>query len=63
MVIDTKQTNSQRSTGRNVDVESFSLTGVIDVSDLPTTRVPELAADTDVYIERRGGRTYLVPAN
>lgn len=35
--------------------------GTVDVSDVPAARVPEVARDADVYLERRGGRTYLVP--
>lgn len=41
---------------------------VLDVSDVPATRVAEYAreaalnyeADADVYLEHRGGRTFLV---
>jgi hypothetical protein len=40
-----------------------ALPGAVDVSDVPTRQVTDVAADTDVYLERRGGRTYLVPAN
>jgi hypothetical protein len=40
-----------------------ALPGAVDVSDLTAGRVNAVAADTDVYLKRRGGRTYLVPAN
>lgn len=35
--------------------------GVLEVSDLPTTRVQRYAREAeDVYFERKGGRTFLV---
>lgn len=35
--------------------------GVLEVSDLRTTRVQEYAQEaSDVYFERKGGRTFLV---
>lgn len=37
-------------------------TGVMDISELPTDRVQAVATDEDVYLERRGDRTFLVPA-
>jgi hypothetical protein len=37
--------------------------GVVDVSRVPTAQVEQLARDTDVHLERRGGRTYLVTAD
>jgi hypothetical protein len=40
-----------------------ALPGAVDVSGLSAGRVSAVAADTDVYLKRRGGRTYLVPAN
>jgi hypothetical protein len=45
------------------DRETDSLPGALDVSELTAGRVTEVAAEADVYLERRGGRTYLVPAN
>ncbi len=34
---------------------------VLEISDLPVSRILEFAGDTgDVYFERRGGRTFLV---
>ena len=36
--------------------------GVMDISEMPTDRVRAVANDADVYLERRGGKTYLVPA-
>jgi hypothetical protein len=45
------------------DRETTSLPGAVDISDLPAGRVPEIAAGSEVYLKRRGGRTYLVPAN
>lgn len=35
--------------------------GVVDVSGLPTTRVQNAQTAGDVYFERKGGRTFLVP--
>jgi hypothetical protein len=37
--------------------------GVVDVSGLTAAEVPRVVGDEDVHLERRGGRTYLVPAN
>ncbi|MFW5964474.1 MAG: hypothetical protein ACOCQM_06380 [Natronomonas sp.] len=35
--------------------------GVLEVSDLPATRVQRYAREADdVYFERKGGRTFLV---
>ena len=34
---------------------------VLEISDLPVSRIQEFAADAgDVHFERRGGRTFLV---
>lgn len=55
MAIDTIHTRPDR--------DRHTLPGAVDVSELPAGRVPEIAADEEVYLERRGGRTYLVPAN
>lgn len=34
---------------------------VLEISDLPVSRIPSFAADAgDVHFERRGGRTFLV---
>jgi len=55
MAIDTIHTRPNR--------DRRPLPGAVDVSDLPAGRVPEIAAEAEVYLERRGGRTYLVPAN
>lgn len=55
MAIDTIHTRPDR--------QRDPLPGAVDVSELPAGRVPEIAADAEVYLERRGGRTYLVPAN
>lgn len=39
----------------------LSHNGVIEVSDLPTTRVQRYAREAEnAYFERKGGRTYLV---
>lgn len=37
--------------------------GVVEVSDLPTTRVEDYAGELDdVYFERKGGKTFLISA-
>lgn len=36
--------------------------GIVDISDVPASEVSDFAAEKNVYLERRGGRTYLVPA-
>lgn len=35
--------------------------GIMDISEMPTDKVRAIATD-DVYLERRGTRTFLVPA-
>jgi hypothetical protein len=47
-----------RTTSRD---EGDRTTGVMDISEMPTDRVRAVATDEDVYLERRGGKTFLVP--
>lgn len=35
--------------------------GIMDISELPTDHVRAVATNEDVYFERRGDRTFLVP--
>jgi hypothetical protein len=37
--------------------------GVVDVSNLATDDLSEVAQGTDVYLERRGSRTYMISTN
>jgi hypothetical protein len=37
--------------------------GVVDVSNLATDNLSEVAQGTDVYLERRGGRTFMISTN
>lgn len=36
--------------------------GIIDISEMPTERVRSVVSDEEVYLERRGDRTFLIPA-
>jgi hypothetical protein len=54
MTIETIRTQSREEEGHT--------TGVMDISEMPTDRVRAVAINEDVYLERRGGKTFLVPA-
>lgn len=60
MAIDTIRVRTESSAGGG----SARAPGVVDVSDLPAARIRDLArgAADGVYLERRGGRTFLVAA-
>lgn len=63
MSIDTIRVRTESQAG-GLKPESPPTPGVVDVSDLPTERIRTLADDAhpEVYLERRGGRTFLVAA-
>lgn len=54
MEIDVIQTTSEQP--------SAGSHGIVDISDVPAAEVNAFAAEKNVYLERRGDRTYLVPA-
>lgn len=54
MEIDVIQTTTEQHAARSH--------GIVDVSEVSAGAVTEFAAEKDVYLERRGNRTYLVPA-
>lgn len=54
MEIDVVQTSHERPPA--------SSHGIVDISDIPTAELDEFVAEKNVYLERRGNRTYLVPA-
>ena len=37
--------------------------GVLDVSNIATDDLSQVARGTDVYLERRGSRTYMISTN
>lgn len=37
--------------------------GVVDVSNLAADDLSQVAQGTDVYLERRGARTFMIPSN
>jgi hypothetical protein len=37
--------------------------GVVDVSNLAADDLSQVAQGTDVYLERRGGKTFMIPSN
>lgn len=60
MAIDTVRTGHDRDDDRDHPTLSPR---VIEVSDLPPAHVSEYARDserTEVYLERKGGQTYLI---
>lgn len=54
MSVETIRTNSEH--------DDANTAGIIDVSELSTARVQSIVVDEEVYLKRRGDRTFLVPA-
>lgn len=54
MELETLRTNKREGAAQMV--------GIMDISELSTEHVQSIVADEEVYLERRGDRTFLVPA-